>query len=194
MQELIFNYIGKYINLNEAEKEAITGLNIFRTVRKGTILLKEGQVSTDEYFVLKGCLRDYYVLDGVEKTTAFYTEMDLVSPNCVANQKPSKYYIVALEDSIITSSNAGMEQEIMEQFPKFEVMCRMVSEEKAGNLKNDLDEFKTASPEQRYLNLIESKSDLVNRVPQHQLASYLGITPQSLSRIRGRLVSKKFSA
>ncbi|HET6227272.1 MAG TPA: Crp/Fnr family transcriptional regulator, partial [Bacteroidia bacterium] len=55
----------------------------------------------------------------------------------------------------------------------------------------DFDEFKTSSPEQRYLNLLQSRPDLIQRVPQHQLASYLGIKPESLSRLRSRILGKK---
>jgi len=64
------------------------------------------------------------------------------------------------------------------------------SEELLAKEKMDFDEFKTSSPEQRYLNLIQKRPDLIQRVPQHQLASYLGIKPQSLSRLRARVLKK----
>jgi CRP-like cAMP-binding protein len=64
MKDLLFDFISKYISLTEDEKNAIVSLDIFRSVKKGTILLKEGQKSKNSYFVLKGCIRTYYVLDG----------------------------------------------------------------------------------------------------------------------------------
>lgn len=96
-----------------------------------------------------------------------------------------------MEDSILTVSNADMELEINSKFPKFEIMCRILSEELLAKQRIDFDEFKTSSPEQRYLNLLQKRPDLIQRVPQYQLASYLGIKPQSLSRLRARIHEKK---
>ncbi|MEL7589093.1 MAG: cyclic nucleotide-binding domain-containing protein [Prolixibacteraceae bacterium] len=190
MQDLLFDFISKYISISEDEKNAIISLDIFRSVKKGTILLKEGQNSKESYFVLKGCIRTYYVLDGDEKTTAFYTEMDALTPHCVTSKTPSQYYINCIEDSILLISNTDMEEEVNTKFPKFDIMCRMFSSELLAKNKVDFDEFKTSSPEQRYLNLLQKRPDLIQRVPQHQLASYLGIKPQSLSRLKARILEK----
>ena len=191
MQDILFDFISKYVSLTEEEKEVIVSLNIFRSVKKGTVLLEEGQKSQASYFVLKGCIRKYYVLDGEEKTTAFYTEMDACTPNCVISKTPSEYYISCLEDTILTVTNSDMEVEVNRKFPKFETMCRILSEQLLAKQQIDFDAFKTSSPEQRYLNLIQNRPDLLQRVPQHQLASYLGIKPQSLSRLRARILEKK---
>ena len=190
MQDLLFEFISKYISLTEEEKKAILSLDLFRSVKKGTVLLNEGQKSKDSYFVLKGCIRTYYVLDGEEKTTAFYTEMEALTPPCVISKTPSEYYISCIEDTILTVSNSDMEVEVNSKFPNFEIMCRILSEELLAKQRIDFDEFKTSSPEQRYLNLLQKRPDLIQRVPQHQLASYLGIKPQSLSRLRARILEK----
>ncbi len=170
MQDILFDFISKYISLTEEEKDVILSLDIFRTVKKGTVLLKEGQKSKESYFVLKGCIRTYYIIE-ITKT-------------------PSEYNISCIEDTIFTVSNADMEAEVNSKFPKFETMCRMLSEELLAKQRIDFDEFKTSSPEQRYLNLIQKRPDLIQRVPQHQLASYLGIKPESLSRLRARIMEK----
>ncbi|MFT2010106.1 Crp/Fnr family transcriptional regulator [Pontibacter sp. 13R65] len=190
MQDLLFDFLSKYVSLSEDEKNAINSLDIFRSVKKGTTLLEEGQKSTDGYFVLKGCIRTYYLIDGEEKTTAFYTEMEGLTPHCVINKFPSEYYISCVEDSIITVANTEMEAEIFNKFPKFETLCRILSEELLSKQQINFDEFKISSPEQRYLHLIHKRPDLIQRVPQHQLASYLGIKPQSLSRLRARIIKK----
>ena len=190
MKNILFDFISKYISLTEEEKDAILSLDLFRSVKKGETLLKEGQNSKDSYFVIKGCIRTYYIIDGEEKTTAFYTEMDALTPHCVVNKTPSDYLISCVEDSIITVSNSDMEAEINSKFPKFDIMCRMLSEELLAKQRIDFDEFKTSSPEQRYLNLLQTRPDLIQRVPQHQLASFLGIKPQSLSRLRARILEK----
>ncbi|WP_027077145.1 Crp/Fnr family transcriptional regulator [Maribacter antarcticus] len=191
MENILFDFISKYISLTAEEKNTILSLDIFRTIKKGTVLLKEGQYSLNGYFVLKGCIRAYYMIDGEEKTTDFYTEMEGVTPNCVVSKQASEYYISCAEDSIITVSTPDMEVEVFKKFPKFESLCRILSEQLISKNQSSFDEFKTSSPEQRYLSLLESRPALVQRVPQHQLASYLGITPQSLSRMRTRLLEKK---
>jgi len=191
MHNLLFDFISKYVSLTEEEKTAIIDLDIFHSAKKGIVLLEEGQSSNEGYFVLQGCMRTYYVIDGEEKTTAFFTEMEGHTPNCVVSKEPSTYYIATTEDSIVSVSNPDMEAEIFQKFPKFETLCRVLSEELLVKQQINFDDFKTSSPEQRYLALLEKRPDLVQRVPQHQLASYLGIKPQSLSRLRARLSGKK---
>jgi len=193
MKNILFDFISKYVSLTEDEKNAITSLDIFHSFKKGTILLEEGQKSNDGFFVLKGCIRTYYVIDGDEKTTAFYTEMEGLTPHCVINKAPSEYFISCVEDTILTVANPDMEVEMFRKFPKFETLCRILSEELLAKQQIDFDHFKTSSPEQRYLNLLEKRPELIQRIPQHQLASYLGIKPQSLSRIRARIFRKSKS-
>jgi CRP-like cAMP-binding protein len=176
--------------LFEEEKKAILDLAIFRTHKKGTILLKGGQRSTNGYFVIKGCIRCYYIIDGEEKTTAFYTESESFTPLCVVNVNPSEYYVSCVEDSILIVSNPQMEKVIFEKFLRFESLCRILSEKLLAKNQASFDDFKTSSSEQRYLNQLQTRPDLLQRVPQHMLASYLGMKPQSLSRIRKRLVDQ----
>ncbi len=190
MQDLLFDFISKYVSLTEHEKNALVSFDLFHSVKKGTTLLKKGQKSKESYFVLKGCIRTYYVLDSEEKTTAFYTEMEALTPPCVISKTPSEYYISCIEDTILAVSNSDMEVEINSKFPKFETLRRILSEELLAKQQIDFDEFKTSSPEQRYLNLIQKRPDLIQRVPQYQLASSLGIKPESLSRLRARIFEK----
>lgn len=191
MKDTLLEFISQYVTLTEDEENAILSLDLFRTAKKGDILLKEGQRSRENYFVLKGCIRIFYIIDGEEKTTAFYTEMDALTPHCVMNNAPSEYFIGCVEDSILSVSNPEMEEEVNTKFPKFESLCRILSEERLAKQQIDFYEFKTSSPEQRYLSLLQKRPDLVQRVPQHQLASFLGIKPQSLSRLRARILEKK---
>lgn len=193
MQDILFDFISKYISITDDEKNAILSLDIFRSVKKGTILLQEGQKSQDHYFVLKGCIRKYYIIDGEEKTTAFFSELEGFTPDCVKTKAASDYYISCVEDSILIVAIPDMEIELFTKFPKFELMCRVLSEELLARQYIDFDEFKTSSPEQRYLNLMNKRPDLIQRVPQHQLASYLGMKPQSLSRLRARVFKTKKS-
>ena len=179
MQDILFDYISKYVSLTEDEKNEILSLDIFRSVKKGTILLKEGQRSQDEYFVLKGCIRKYYIIDGEEKTTDFFTELECLTPHCAINNAPSDYFISCVEDTLLTVANKDLGVELFNKSPKIQQMSKLWAEEILAKQQINFDEFKTSSPEQRYLNLLQNRPDLVQRVPQHQLASYLGIKPPS---------------
>lgn len=190
MHDILFDFISNYISLTQEEKEEMLSLDIFRSVKKGTVLLQEGQKSQDVYFILKGCLRKYYIINGEEKTTAFFTELEALTPHSVINNAPSEYFISCEEDTLLTVGNPNSSVEFFAKSPKFELMCRILSEETLANHQINFDEFKTSSPEQRYLNLLRNRPDLIQRVPQHQLASYLGIKPQSLSRLRSRILEK----
>ncbi len=190
MENILFDYIKDHIDLTQDEKKLIKDLSLIREYKKGTVLVQEGKRSNDNYFILKGCLRCYYIIDGEEKTTEFYTELEVLSPACVIEQKPSEYYVACLEDTVLLVSNPEIEQESFTRFPRFESLCRVLSEKLAAKNQAAFNTFKTSSPEQRYINLLKTRPNLFQRVPQHQLASYLGITPQSLSRLRRRIVTK----
>lgn len=191
MEKVLFDFIDQYMPLTQEEKKAIVDLNVFRSFKKGTILVEEGDIIKGGYFVIKGCLRNYYVIDGEEKTTAFSTEMESVSIVSDPDTSKASHFVDCVEDSIITVGNPEMGKEMMEKFPRFQKLCLIMSEQLLTNSLADLADFKNSTPEQRYLNLQKNRPDLLQRVPQHQIASFLGIKPQSLSRIRKRIAQKE---
>ncbi|BDS12591.1 Crp/Fnr family transcriptional regulator [Aureispira anguillae] len=193
MEDELFKYLSQYITLTEEEAHQLIQLDLIKKYKKGTVLLKEGVVSNKSYFVLKGCLRTYYLVDGEEKTTAFYTEKQGISPQCCITGIASEYYLTCVEDCILCVSTTDMEQSFFEQFPRFESLCRVMAEQQLSEQQTSFDKYMHSSPEQRYVHLMETRADLIQRVPQYQLASYLGIKPESLSRIRKRLFNQKKS-
>ena len=191
MKNELIKMLSSTPSLSKAEAiEIVDNINI-QTYKKGTILLKEGMVSKKCYAVLKGCVREYYIKDGDEKTTAFFTEgQEVVSFTSYANKTPSKHYLSCVEESTLTVSTPEKEKEMYKRFPKLKVITRTMMELNSGKIQENLASFITSSPEERYKNLLKNRADLLNRVPQHQIASYLGIKPESLSRIRKRITSK----
>ncbi|HKG07024.1 MAG TPA: Crp/Fnr family transcriptional regulator [Pedobacter sp.] len=190
MDQILLAFLARYVTLSEEEKNVITDLAIFKSFRKGTILLKEGQITRDGYFVIQGCLRCYYMVDAEEKTTAFYTESESLTPPGALTGKPSEYYVSCLEDCILTVGSSETDDELFSKYPNLEKLCRTLSEDLHSKSQVAFDSFKISTPEQRYLNFLETRPDLAQRVPQYYLASFLGITPPSLSRMRKRLVRK----
>lgn len=115
--------------------------------------------------------------------------MEALTPPCVINKILSEYDVSCLEVTSLIISNSDMEEVISNNFLKFDTMCRMFSAELLAKQQIDFNAFKTSSPEQRYLNLLQKIPDLLQRAPQHQFASYLGIKPQSLTRLETRILS-----
>jgi len=192
MADELQNLFSKFPSLSEQEVKAISESIVVRSYNKGTILLKEGEISKECYSVLKGCVRKYYIKDGDEKTTAFFTEGEAVASfSSYINQIPSKHYLVCAEDCSLTVGTKGKDAEMCLKFPVLESIIRSEMEKNAGKAQEEHSLFIISSPEERYLNLLENRRTLLNRVPQHQIASYLGVKPESLSRIRKRIVSKK---
>lgn len=152
-----------------------------------TILLEEGQISRTMFFIEKGCLRTWVNNDGRDITTQFFFEGGTVSSieSFRANQL-SLYSIESIEPCILQTISQQDFQNVLEKFPQIKeemqehLFKRLLKAQKTfySYLKNN--------PEQRYKELIEEHPHIIQRIPQHYIASYLGITSVSLSRIRNR--------
>jgi CRP-like cAMP-binding protein len=190
-EDEIIRYISKFATLSDVEIKGLLADMKIKTIKKGAMLLKEGQVSSLCYFIFKGCIRQYYLVDGEEKTTHFYTEGQPVTPyEGTFKRTPAKYYLSCVEDTIVSVGTPEDEAKMFQMFPRFEAISRLAVEEELGKSQEILASYIINSPEERYLNLLETRPDLLDRVPQYQLASYLGVTPESLSRIRKRIMGR----
>lgn len=192
VSKILFDYTNSIATLTVEEKQAIQESIQIKRFKKGTFLLMEGDTLYMCYFIIKGCVREYYIKDGEEKTTNFFVEQDSISSmNGNITKTPSKYFLECLEDVVVTTSSEETEQEMFKRFPKFESMCRIQMEEMVGVYQEKLARYITSSPEERYRYLQENRPGLLDRVPQYQLASYIGVKPETLSRIRKRMAMKK---
>lgn len=188
MKNEILKYLSKYIPITEELEQELSKIEFIKFFTKGTILLEEGKISNECYFIIKGCIRSFYNKDGEEKTTEFYSEEQAVVPSAYGNKIPSKYYLECIEDTIAGVGTPELETEIYQKFPQIESLNRALGEVIMAKYQDTFAEFKMASPEERYLALLKNRPDIIQRVPQHQIASYLGIKPESLSRIRKRIL------
>lgn len=192
MKDKIVEYFSRLITLSEVEKNAILEDMETVTLKKGTILLREGQIPRDNYFVIQGCIRKYLLVDGEEKTLDFFTEEQwILLTESLGTPQPSKYNLTCTEPSVFVIGNEDKGNKLLKRFPKFQDLSRIVLEKQIVKQQQLTTSFITDSPEQRYKKLQELRPELITRVPQYQLASYLGIKPESLSRIRKRITTNK---
>lgn len=191
MQNKLIQYFSELIVLSDEERQDIEESMVVKEYRKGDYLLKEGQIASDTYFVMKGLVREFILLEGEEKTTNFYSENQwIISLDMTAPVQPSVHNWVCAEDCILVAGNERMSIELFQRHPRLEAVSRMVMEKTFAAQQQQLTSYITDSPEQRYLKLLKYRPDIIQRVPQYQIAGYIGVKPESLSRIRKRIALK----
>jgi CRP-like cAMP-binding protein len=193
MFDLLRSHILKRIDLNDEEFTRCTTFFIPKKLRKHQFLLNEGEVSRSIAFVVKGCLRCYSVDDkGEEHIVQFAIEDWWISePYSALTGEPSGYNIDALEDSELLLLERSAQERLLTEIPKFERLFRLLLENRFVANQRRITATLSTSAEERYLSFLKTYPAIAQRVPQSQIASYLGITPQSLSRIRKELSDKK---
>ncbi|MFY7910234.1 MAG: Crp/Fnr family transcriptional regulator [Emticicia sp.] len=192
MKQKLIDYFSSISPLSEAEAKAIHDSAVVKEYEKNTVLLKEGQITKNTYFVFRGLIRQYSLVDGEEKTAAFFTENQwVISLTGLNEEKVSTFYWVCEEDCVLLIGNDNSAQDLFKSHPRLESIARKIVENTFAEYQQTMMAYLNDTPEQRYLRLIESRPDLIQRIPQYQLASYLGVKPESLSRIRKRLALKR---
>lgn len=191
MVEEIIKFIRTYIELTDEEAEIVRESSRIESFKKNQVLLEAGKCTKEYYFIIKGCVRSYYIIDGEEKTTEFYMEKESVIPACIVTKKNSEYYIACLEDCVIAIGTEERDQALIERIPKLKTLIMDFNTQLRIQNQVLFDNFKNKSPEMRYQYLLETRPILFNRAPLQYIATYLGITPVSLSRMRKRMITKR---
>ena len=194
MIDILLKYMSDFTLISEDEQRAISESLRIDEYKKGQYLLRQGELSAIKcYFVLMGCVRQFFIDEsGKEVTSNFFTEEQAIP---IINEKTqddlSKYSLVCVEDCILVVGDVDSENTMFNKYPQLEIMIRKMMEIKVGDIQEQFGEFIGSSPEERYESVLRKRPELIERVPQHQLASYLGITPESLSRIKKRIKKNK---
>jgi CRP-like cAMP-binding protein len=192
MYELILKNVSKFIQLTPQETDYFISILHTKKVKKRQYLLHEGEVCRYQFFVNKGCLRSYYTDDkGLEHVAQFAIEDwwigDMYS---FLTATPARLNIDALEDSEVVYLDKPSLEQFYIEVPKFERFARMQIQNGFITNQSRIIESMSLDAEQRYCNFIERYPLMEQRLPLKQIASYLGITPESLSRIRSKYAKK----
>jgi CRP-like cAMP-binding protein len=193
MYKQLAKSIGAKVTLNAAEFDVCKTFFIPKKIRKKQTLLLEGDICTYNAFIEKGILRSYTIDEkGHEHIVQFAFEgwwiTDLSS---FLMGEHSTYTIEAIEDSELLLLTAAAREDLMNALPAFERYQRLLLENAYIALQARVNSALTATAEEKYIKLTTSYPDIVARVPQHMIASYLGLTPETLSRVRKQITLRK---
>lgn len=185
--EAIKTYINRLVQFPEDEWAEFEACLEIKQVSKKEHLLEEGKHCDFVAFITDGAFRFYNVIDGVDNEIGFFFSDDFVSNyRSFLTNTPSEHYIQALKDSTVLILPKDKLFRLYDKYKNAERLGRIIAENLFLDVVKRLDSFQYATPEDRYQALVKRNSKLLQEIPQYMLASYLGIKPETLSRIRAR--------
>ena len=184
-------FISRFVSLSDVELEDIANKFKTKAVKKNNYLLKPGSVCKDFVFVQKGCLRLYYLQEGIEVSVWFaFAPSSAIEIYSFISENPSNYFLQAIEDSDVLYLPKTELDKLYKEQPKMNEMMRNFWEAVLLDLIGRFTALQTDSAEKRYLDLLNN-SDYLETIPQKYLASFIGVTPTSLSRIRKNIIKDR---
>lgn len=187
MQSL-FDHINQYLRLDKPSIDALTSELQKKEVSKSSFLITEGKICDHVYFIEKGCLRGYYNLDGKEITHWFAFENNFVTSfYSFVSRQPSVENIQAIEDCTLWGVSNKVLQSLYDKHPRIERLGRIMNERYYMMLEERFVRNHFREARERYENLLTHSPHILQRMPLGYIASYLGITQETLSRIRGKV-------
>lgn len=190
--QLLRSHISQFAPLTDADWELLAPHIIQKTLKKHELFSKEGRRANEVGFVLEGVFRQYYLVDGEEKTTWFFFEHDLLCSyiSCITKQ-PSLISIEALTPATYLSFPYKLVEELYAININWQTFGRHIAEYVAIGLEDRMVSLLTLKPEERYRRLLNGQNKkIIEQIPQQYIANFLGITPVSMSRIRSRFYKK----
>lgn len=181
------DYIKRYVNLTKEIENEIKNLILIEETPKGHLLLKEGKVCERLYFISKGTLRTYHYQDGKDITYWIYPENSVITSwHSYILRKPASEYIETTEDSVLISLSYNQWQELYLKYPKLERFGRLILEEQMSLLDDFFKGYYFLTAKEKYELLINAFPSITQRANLGHIASMLGISQETLSRIRGK--------
>lgn len=192
MFDRINQYAAKYAVFSSQELDLFDASFQYKTVPKKTFLLQEGEICKFEAFINKGCIRTYYIDEkGMEVTLQFAIEGWWVSDIASFHErKPSKMFIETLEDCGLLMLSPENKEALLLKAPCFERMFRIMVQRNLSRLQERLFQTIATTAVEKYLDFLDRYPTIPQRVAQHYIASYLGFSPEFLSKVRTKLSKK----
>jgi CRP/FNR family transcriptional regulator, anaerobic regulatory protein len=188
----ILQSIKSIVSLNKEEEEAFTKILQVKQFKKKEFLLQEGQICNKISFINNGCMRAFYNVDGVENTVQFFfADSWYTDYASFLTGQPTVENMQALEPCEVVQFSKTDIYKLYDSYPVFDRVGRVMAENAFRSISQLNKMLTNEEPEERYLNLLKQRPELVEKIPQHYIASYLGLQPPSLSRIRKRIFQKK---
>ncbi len=182
------DFITQLHPLSAREQATIASKLAYRELPARYRMVETGKKTHEFFFMLKGCARLFYEKDGEELTGFFFTEnMFFGALHSFLAGTTSDQSVECLEDCAVAVIGRQALDEMYEEVPKLNIVFRKVLEQRLVHAQKVVASFILKNPEERYLDMLTENQGLFNRIPQHMLATFLGITPVSLSRIRKRI-------
>ena len=182
----LFQYFSKFNPLSKKAEKTIADISSIVTIKKNKDLQPIGHTCKTIYFIKKGVARIYYFKDGIDITESFFFENSIIARvESLFTGKPSRKAIQILEDAEIIAINANQLFKLYDTFPEIERLFRKIFEAAYVDTVNRIEGMQFHSAEERYNALLDQAPNVLKRVALKYVASYLGITQVSLSRIRG---------
>lgn len=187
--EKLFTHIDKYLPLNASEKEELAARVTERRIKRKQFILQENDVCQHYSFVVEGCFKKFHVdKKGVEHNLQFAAEGEwIMEIDSFYFKRPSRVYIEAMEPAVILQIQRQDLYYLFTHNAKFDRKFRVIAENRAAELENRVLQAISSTAEERYVSFLEQYPHLSTRIPSTQIASYLGITPEFLSKVRKRL-------
>lgn len=190
--DILKKELEKMVELDSIEWEMISKYISVRNLKEKEILDKEGQEAENLYFLTSGILRSFRVRKGKEYTHDLYVKPRFVANiTGLVNKVPAMHTIQALVDSTVIVLNHKKAQKLYDVFPKYDRIGRMLTESVLMHEIARIDMLACYEPLERYVKVIEESPDLLQRISQKYIASYLGVSPESLSRMKAKLMCGK---
>jgi CRP/FNR family transcriptional regulator, anaerobic regulatory protein len=192
MNNQIIQSIKSLVPLNKMEEEAFANILEMKQFKKKDFLLKEGQICNKVSFINSGCMRLFYNVEGIENTVQFFFANSWYTDYAsFLTGQPTAENLQALETCEVVQFKKEDLYKLFNQYPIFDRVGRVMAENAFLSLSRLNQMLTNEAPEERYLNLFKNRPEIVEKIPQHYIASYLGIKPESLSRIRKRILASK---
>lgn len=191
--ERILAFLAESVALDEDQKAVVRSSSRIVRHPKGTVLLAQGDIARRTWLVVSGCIRVFTTTAGEERTLDLLTEFHPASPPTYGTDAPSPVTFECLEDLVASSGTPEDEAATYAAHPSFQSVCRIMGQVLLARMQKAHIDVLTRSPRARYLDLVARRPELLQRIPQYHIANWLGVQPETLSRIR-RGLSRKTSA